>query len=90
MPSFKPKNSKIIKVSQKNITTLDSKHKEFINKFEIYENVELPKLLNYKKEINNKLNNNNLKIEDKLDLQDKLKDIKKQIKSLKLKKKIII
>ena len=56
MPSFKPKSSKIIKVSQKNITTLDSKHKEFLNEFEKYDNVELPKLLNYKKEIINKLN----------------------------------
>jgi ribosomal protein L37AE/L43A len=86
MPSFKPKSSKIIKVSQKNITTLDSKHKEFLNEFEIYDNVELPKLLNNKKEIINKLNNN-LKIEEKLELQDNLKDIKKQIKYLKLKKK---
>ena len=33
MPSFKPKPIKKIRVSKKNSTTLDGKHKEFINEF---------------------------------------------------------
>ena len=33
MPSFKPKTSKKIVVSKKNATTLDGKHKEFMNEF---------------------------------------------------------
>ena len=31
MPSFKPKSAKKIKISKKNSTTLDGKHKEFLN-----------------------------------------------------------
>jgi len=33
MPSFKPKANKKIKVCKKYSTTLDGKHKEFINEF---------------------------------------------------------
>jgi hypothetical protein len=35
MPIFKPKTNKKIRISKKNITTLDGKHKEFINEFYI-------------------------------------------------------
>ena len=34
MPSFKPKANKKIKVCKKYSTTLDGKHKEFVNNFE--------------------------------------------------------
>ena len=44
MPSFKPKTNKKIKVSKKNITTLDGKHHEFINEFTKDEQDKLPKL----------------------------------------------
>jgi len=87
MPSFKPKSSKKIIVSQKNITTLDSKHKEFIKKFEKDDTIEIPKLKKNKKDIINKLKKKNLKIEKKLELEDKLKDIKNKIKYLKNNKK---
>ena len=33
MPSFKPKANKKIKICKKYSTTLDGKHKEFVNEF---------------------------------------------------------
>ena len=44
MPSFKPKNIKKITISKKNITTLDGKHKEFVNDFIKDEFDTIPKL----------------------------------------------
>ena len=44
MPSFKPKTVKKIKVNKKNSTTLDGKHKEFVNEFNKDENDRIPKL----------------------------------------------
>jgi hypothetical protein len=55
MPSFKPKTTKKIKVNKKTSTTLDGKHKEFINEFNKDEQDKIPKLKNEKKEIMNKL-----------------------------------
>jgi len=83
MPSFKPKSSKKIIVSQKNITTLDSKHKEFIKKFEKDDTIEIPKLKKNKKDIINKLKKKNLKIEKKIKLKDKLKKKKNSKKKKK-------
>ena len=87
MPSFKPKNVKNIKINKKNITTLDGKHKEFINEFNKDEFDKIPKLkkeiINIKYKIENTLN---LPIEQLLDYQDKIEEITKNIKKLKLKK----
>jgi hypothetical protein len=44
MPSFKPKAAKKIKVCKKYTTTLDGKHKEFVNEFTKYEFDTIPKL----------------------------------------------
>ena len=33
MPTFKPKPAKSIKISKKNLTTLDGTHREFMNEF---------------------------------------------------------
>ena len=87
MPNFKPKASKKIKVNNKSIVTLDSKHNEKMKEFyDISKNV-LPKLEKRKKEIKKILKNNTINLIEKLDLEDELKDIRLKIKKMKNKKK---
>ena len=86
MPTFKPKNIKNILVSKNNITTLDGKHKEIIDKFEL-DKKQLPLLLSEKREISLKLKNPNLVIDNRLDLSDKLKELKIKIRTIKKKEK---
>ena len=90
MPSFKPKNVKKIKVNKKNSTTLDGKHKEFINEFNKDEIDRIPKLKEERVEIRSILEKNNqdklLTIEQIMEYQDKLRDIAIEIRSLKSKK----
>ena len=46
MPSFKPKPPKTIKYKESISTiTLDSKHNEYLSRFENIEEIEVPKLL---------------------------------------------
>ena len=85
MPTFKPKNMKKIIMSKKNITTLDSKHKEIIDGFTVDKEEQMPILQNEKREICVKLKNINLTVDERLDLCDRLTDIKKNISSLKKK-----
>jgi hypothetical protein len=87
MPSFKPKNVKKIVVSKKNITTLDSKHKEIIDSFKNDKEELLPNLMKEKKEINMKLKDINLSIDERLDLCDRMVDIKNKIVTQKRKEK---
>ena len=91
MPSFKPKTTKKIKVSKKNSTTLDGKHKEFVNEFNKDEQDKMPKLKAEKKEINiileNNLTTHNLLVEQVLDYQDRIIEINEELKYLKTKKK---
>ena len=90
MPSFKPKNLKKIKVNKKTSTTLDGKHKEFINEFNKDEIDRIPKLKNEKAQVKALLEKNNetneLSIEQIMDYRDKLRDITAEIKGLKSKK----
>ena len=79
MPAFKPKNVKKITVSKKNITTLDSKHKEITDSFNHNKEDVLPRLMAEKKEINMKLIHATLSIDERLDLCDRLVQIKKKI-----------
>ena len=51
MPSFKIKPSKKIRVSKKNSTTLDGKHRELINEFHREEQCDLPLLKSKKEEL---------------------------------------
>ena len=83
MPTFKPKNTKKIVISQKESTTLDGKHAEhqgkfMNNKFEI-----LPELRNKRHCLKKELNNNNLGIERRLEIEDELKQIKIEISRVK-------
>ena len=90
MPSFKPKTTKKIKVNKKTSTTLDGKHKEFINEFNKDENDKIPRLKKEKNEIKTILQQNTientLNIEQIMDYQDKLAEINNEIKNLKSKK----
>ena len=87
MPSFKPKSTKKIKVNKKTSTTLDGKHKEFVNEFNKDENDKIPKLKKEKMEIQKLLEFNNadntLTIEQIMDYHDKISEIGNEIKSLK-------
>jgi len=87
MPLFKPKNIKKIVIPKKNITTLDSKHKEIIDEFMNDKELKIPELKREKKEIGLKIKNANLSLDARLELNDKLIVIKEQIRSLKIKEK---
>ena len=81
MPSFKPKSAKKIRVCKKYTTTLDGKHKEFINEFSKNEFDTIPKLklerIDLKKQIE-KLDKIN--IEQIMDMKDRIKEINELIK----------
>jgi len=87
MPSFKPKPIKKIRVSKKNSTTLDGKHKEFINEFRRDEEDNIPKLKLEREKVKQQLDQSNLPIEQELEYKDRIAEITAQIKSLKTKKK---
>ena len=88
MPSFKPKTNKNIKVTKKNSTTLDGKHKEFINEFQIDDQDNIPKLEKERDELKQQMSETqNLTIEQLLDYKDRISEIKNSIKELKQKKK---
>ena len=87
MPTFKPKNTKRIKVNKKSTVTLDGKHTELINKFNQEQEELLPSLRELKKTLENCLNNKNILLEEKLDIQDKIQETNNQIKEIKKKKK---
>ena len=90
MPSFKPKTTKKIKVNKKNSTTLDGKHREFINEFNKNEQDHIPKMTLEREELKEKLNKNLtepfLNIEQVMETKDRLKEINENIKKMKSKK----
>jgi hypothetical protein len=88
MPSFKPKSDKKIKFNKKSTTTLDTKHKEYLNEFSKDENT----ILDHKVEIaelKKKLldNTSQLTIEEKLEITDRINELKIHIKEKNHKKK---
>ena len=87
MPSFKPKPTKKIRVSKKNSTTLDGKHKEFVNEFHRDEENNIPKLKLEREQIKQQLLESGIIIEQELEYKDRIIEITAQIKALKLKKK---
>ncbi|MCX5895435.1 MAG: hypothetical protein NTZ51_06360 [Proteobacteria bacterium] len=87
MPSFKPKATKKIKICKKYSTTLDGKHKEFVNDFIKDEFDIIPKLKEEKYSLNQELNNIKcLPIEQIMEKKDRIKEISEIIKELKDKK----
>ena len=87
MPSFKPKTSKKIKVCKKYTSSLDSKHKEFVNEFIKDEFDIIPTLKEERCMLNKQLElENKLTIEQIMECKDRIKDINETIKELKNKK----
>jgi hypothetical protein len=88
MPTFKPKANKKIKINKKNTTTLDGKHKEFMNQFMNDEYDNIPDLKKEYTILKNKLESEytKLSIEQIMDIKDRLLEINKTIKELKTKK----
>jgi len=90
MLSFKPKTTKKIKINKKNSTTLDGKHREFINDFNKDELDRIPKLKSERFELREKLNENEtsniMSIEQVMECKDRIEEINEKIKSLKHKK----
>jgi hypothetical protein len=88
MPTFKPKANKKIKINKKNTTTLDGKHKEFMNQFMNDEYDNIPDLKKEYTILKNKLESeySKLSIEQIMDIKDRLLEINKTIKELKTKK----
>jgi hypothetical protein len=91
MLSFKPKTTKKIRISKKNSTTLDGKHREFINNFNKDEYDIIPKLKIERNELREKLKNNEttntMNIEQIMDCKDRIYEITEKINFLKHKKK---
>ena len=87
MPSFKPKSAKKMRVCKKYTTTLDGKHKEFINEFEKNEFDTIPKLKQERGLLNQQQENlDKSNIEQIMDIKDRIKEINILIKELKDKK----
>lgn len=82
MPIFKPKNSKILQLSVKNATTLDTKHKAIIEEFNYDENELLPKLKETKKKLKSQYMSS-YTVDAILDIKEQIKDINRQIKDIK-------
>uniref|UniRef100_A0A6C0KXW6 Viral late gene transcription factor 3 zinc ribbon domain-containing protein n=1 Tax=viral metagenome TaxID=1070528 RepID=A0A6C0KXW6_9ZZZZ len=90
MLSFKPKTTKKIKVNKKNSTTLDGKHREFINDFNKDEQDRIPKLKIERNELREKLSENEISksmtIEQVMEFKDRIEEINEKIRMLKNKK----
>jgi len=87
MPSFKPKAAKKIKICKKYTTTLDSKHKEFVNEFTKDEFDIIPKLKEERYSLYKQLEiETELTIDEKMEIKDRIKEINENIKELKSKK----
>ena len=91
MPSFKPKSVKKIKINKKNSTTLDGKHREFMNDFNKDEMDKIPKLKEERSSLKKRLQKiengeileNNPTIEQIMEMKDRLIDVTSEIKNLK-------
>lgn len=87
MPSFKPKAAKKIKVCKKYSSTLDGKHKEFVNEFIKDEVNVIPKLKEERYSLNKQLElEKDLTIEQIMEIKDRIKEINETVKELKIKK----
>ena len=86
MPSFKPKNNKKY-IDKKNTITLDNKHKEITEKFNLDTVKTLPLLKTQRTLLKEKMNNPDIKIEEKIQFIDELREIKIKIKAIKEKER---
>jgi hypothetical protein len=87
MPSFKPKAAKKVKVCKKYTTTLDGKHKEFVNEFTKNEFDVIPRLKEERYSLSKQLEiETELTIDEIMEIKDRIKEINENIKELKSKK----
>ena len=87
MPSFKPKATKKIKICKKYSTTLDGKHKEFVNEFVKDEFDNIPRLKEEKYDLTKQLELEiHLPIEQIMEIKDRIQEINETVKELKNKK----
>jgi hypothetical protein len=86
MSNFKLKNIKKFE-PEKNINSLDLKHKLFLEKFTNQQNVILPELLKSRSELCLKFKENNCNYEEKIDIKNEIKIIDAKIKDIKNNKK---
>jgi hypothetical protein len=87
MSLFKPKAAKKIKVCKKYTSTLDGKHKEFVNEFTKDEFDTIPKLKEERYSLKKQLEiETDLGIEQIMEIKDRIKEINETIKQLKNKK----
>ena len=87
MPSFKPKSNKKFRVCKKYTTTLDGKHKEFINEFDKNEFDIIPTLKVERTDLKKQIETlDKTNIEQIMDMKDRIKEIDETIKELKNKK----
>ena len=90
MLSFKPKSDRKFKMNKRNSMTLDGKHKEFISEFNSDETEVIPKLKTeiqlLKQQLIENKDDHVLSIEQKMDIRDKIKDLTKEIQTLRTKK----
>ena len=87
MPSFKPKAAKKVKVCKKYTTTLDGKHKEFVNEFTKNELDVIPRLKEERYSLSKQLEiETELTIDEIMEIKDRIKEINENIKELKSKK----
>ena len=87
MPSFKPKSVKKVKLCKKYTTTLDGKHKEFINEFAKNDDELIPNLKIERKSLKKQLAKKDIvSIEQIMEIKDRIVEIDETIKDLKYKK----
>ena len=87
MPSFKPKSNKKFRVCKKYTTTLDGKHKEFINEFDKNEFDTIPTLKLERTDLKKQIETlDKTNIDKIMDMKDRIKEIDETIKEFKNKK----
>jgi hypothetical protein len=82
MPSFKPKANKKIRVCKKYTTTLDGRHKDFVNDFIKDECEIIPKLREEREEIKNIIKDPTLSIDQMMEYKDRIREIGEEIKNI--------
>lgn len=87
MPTFKHKTNKKIEVDDKTLITLDSKHSEFVSKFDSYDEDLIPSLLEEKAFLMAEMSNSLLSLDEILDMKDRIKEITIEIRELEREKK---
>ena len=89
MPNFKQTPIKKVKTNRRASSTLDSKHREFVNEFHKDLADKIPKLKQEQQMLKEVLKEKgaNMQVEEILDIKDAIREISQKIKEIKQKKK---